>query len=167
MSTKIQPPIAQSEASIEFDAKFINIASLSGHRLYRVDRQAFDCYLESSVDAETLGFWLSKALVASKTYELAEIGNFFDRDVVKAYHDKWATDMIQRYGYKSRRALFKSLMHCSCVKRGGTIEIMPTQKGPGESWVGIGDSGAHVFLPESCTVRELGEGLRLAMSRCI
>lgn len=167
MKADIQPPIPAAWASVKFNDRFVNVTTGSGYRGPRIDRAAFEAYLPPDADAETLAQSVLMALDHSRTIDIEEIPAFFDRDAGTLLYESWVADLIQRFAYKTRRALFRELMSCSVTRTQGFIKIHPTRRKRSETWSALENyDESAVVLDESCSAVELGEGLRLAMQRC-
>jgi hypothetical protein len=72
---------------------------------------------------------------------------------------------MEQYGYKSRRALFRKMKHCSAEIIGENIRMMPMRRDRGEAWDGLNESET-VVVPVLSSPAEIGAALRLALSRC-
>lgn len=96
----------------------------------------------------------------------------FDMDLTdyKQVAERYATRtrvLMQRYGYKTKRALFKDMKNCHIKKEGGVITICPSNHEKLESWGRTkGDGIEYVVIPADSAPAEIGAALRLAFSRC-
>ena len=167
MTAVIQPPIPAAWASVHFNDRFVDISASSGYRACRTDRAAFEAYLPPDANAETLGQTVLTALSRSRTIAIEEIPVFFDRNAGELLYDAWVADVMERFVYKTRRSLFKGLMHCSVTRSQGVIRIDPSRQKSAETWSALENyDESSVVLDEGCSAVELGEGLLLAMQRC-
>jgi hypothetical protein len=74
---------------------------------------------------------------------------------------------LARFGYKTRRALFKNMMSCGITDAEGMITFKPMHHVKLEAWEAISADGAEkVTIPTSSSLSEIGSALRLALSRC-
>ena len=74
---------------------------------------------------------------------------------------------MTRYGYKTKRALFKNMLSCGVTLQEGTIIIRPSYHDQLEGWSGGRFTEKdYVRVPETASPAEVGAGLRLAFSRC-
>jgi len=94
----------------------------------------------------------------------------FDMDICDykqsmARHVVWENKIKERYGYKTKRALYKSMKSCQVEARDGSMTIMPWHHEVLERWTPLGKE-ANVILPANSSAAELGAALRLAFSRC-
>jgi len=79
----------------------------------------------------------------------------------------WVEEMMQRYGYKTKRALFKGMRRCSVEVDENTLTILPSHHEKLEAWSGDGISkDDYVVLAAKSSAEEIGAALRLAFSRC-
>jgi hypothetical protein len=77
----------------------------------------------------------------------------------------WNKDLMTRYGYKTKRALFKSMDHCGIERKGRKIAISPYRHIALQAWEPF-DESANVVIPADGSPAEIGSALRLAFSRC-
>lgn len=79
----------------------------------------------------------------------------------------WTKALMDRYGYKTKRALFKDMENCDIAVKNGVMKIRPLRHTKLEQWEGLGpnDAGA-VEIPADSTPAEIGAALRLAFTRC-
>src|SRR5579872_1420223 len=94
-------------ASIYQSPKFISIETLSGGLglNYRED-EPYRIYLDLDATNELLGRTLLTALDKSRYVDKPESREFFDPvRAVRVYKD-WENDVVQRSGFKSKRAAF-------------------------------------------------------------
>lgn len=163
--------------SVKANHDFITVQTLSGYRSWRMDPQGVMLTLLPSADNEALGAAVLAALDASR-FVLAEPRQgawihpeatfdkrLYDLDFLKSTSDEWVAMHMRQFGYKSRRELFGKLINCNIERRGDQIRTSPTAQEELEGWGGMSQD-QHVILPRSSTPVEVGEGVRLAMSRC-
>jgi hypothetical protein len=125
-----------------------------------------------SLDAsdETLGIAVLDALAHSRLLTMEEYGVFFDLARSKAQYDAWVADMMTRYGYKTRRALFKHMLSCGVRQQAGTITFAPSRHDRLEGWgrtkSDIAEGMTDEVIAETESSEMIGAALRRAMSRC-
>lgn len=79
----------------------------------------------------------------------------------------WTKALMERYGYKTKRALFKEMKSCSIESKNGVIDIRPKHHEKLEGWSGEGITEEdHIKLAANSSAAEIGAALRLAFSRC-
>lgn len=75
--------------------------------------------------------------------------------------------LMEKYGYKTKRALFKDMKNCSIHCINDLIIISPTHHEKLESWSGKGiNESDNVVISVNESPAEIGAALRLALSRC-
>lgn len=75
--------------------------------------------------------------------------------------------MMDHYGYKTKRELFKKMRRCDVEERRGVITIGPNHHEKLEAWGrDKGDGIEDVVIEANCSPSEIGAALRLALSRC-
>ena len=146
---------------------FILVVTYSGYRRTTRDPDGVQTLLSLDVSDEELGQATLLALSKSRIIDVSEIGTFFNIDNVKKRYDAWVADLMAKYNYKTKRALFKNMMQCSVEIRDGRLTISPFCHEKLEAWSGKGlTEDDDVILPVNSTTEEIGAGLRLAFSRC-
>lgn len=146
---------------------FINISTFSGCGIQALDPDGANILLSKNASNEELGQAALLALSKSRKIEQSEIATFFDRDNVNQRYNNWVANFMDKYGYKTKRALFKKMMRCSIEIRNGVLTISPSYHEKLEGWGGEGFTESDkVILPINSSPEEIGAGLRLAFSRC-
>jgi len=110
-----------------------------------------------------------EALSNSRQISMDEIPQFFDLDRTNRVYKEWILDLIVRYGYKTKRALFKDMKSVS-IRLNPSQTIMtlaPSHHDRLESWIRTKSDGIEdVVVPADSSPAEIGAALRLAFSRC-
>ena len=79
----------------------------------------------------------------------------------------WTKALMEHYGYKTKRALFKEMKKCGIESKSGVIDIRPSHHEKLEGWSGEGITEEdHIKLAANSSPAEIGAALRLAFSRC-
>jgi hypothetical protein len=79
----------------------------------------------------------------------------------------WTRSLMDHYGYRTKRELFKNMKRCDVEERGGVITIAPNHHEKLEAWGrDQGDGIEDVVIEASSSPSEIGAALRLAFSRC-
>jgi hypothetical protein len=164
-STMSHVPITfRKTAAIHRSPKFISIESLSGvpGLMYEED-EPYRVYLDPGVMNELLGHTLLMALEKSRFVDNSE-PEFFDPDRATRAYENWEKDVMQRYGFKSKRDAYKSLDWCEAQRFDGKIEIEPHRRSsPG--WRSLPPEKT-IVIPETDDAEAVGAAVRLALSRC-
>ena len=145
---------------------FINISTFSYCGIRTRDPDGENLCLSKSASNEELGQATLLSLSKSRKIEQSEIATFFDRDNVNQRYNNWVANLMEKYGYKTKRALFKKMMQCSIEIRDGVLTISPSIHEKLEGWGGGLPKSDDVVLPINSSPEEIGAGLRLAFSRC-
>ncbi|CNH85191.1 contact-dependent growth inhibition system immunity protein [Yersinia pekkanenii] len=154
-------------ASCFCNNKFLNINTDSGLGLMRRDPLFPPHLLPPDADDKSIGETVLIALSNSRTLSLEESADFFDLEKGQEQYAAWIAMLMQKYGYKTKRALFKGMKNCSIHCINGVITILPTRHEKLEAWSGTGRGESDkVILSVNSSPAEIGAALRLALSRC-
>lgn len=162
-------------AAVVCNADFICMDTYSGYRggtdcdpkgkQHLLSPDASDLTLGEAVQ-DTLAHsrWVLPARREGSTYPE---GVEFDMSVCdfKVNYPAWVNALMERYGYKTKRALFKDMQRVSIESKNGVLTFAPSHHAKLEGWEGIDDE-AKVIIPATSTLDEMGAALRLALSRC-
>ncbi|MCD1125600.1 CdiI family contact-dependent growth inhibition immunity protein [Jinshanibacter sp. LJY008] len=147
--------------------EFISIETYSGLGRVRRDSLFLPHLLQSDASENDIGETILQALSDSRTLTVKECETFFDREKGKEQYAAWIVMLMEKYGYKSKRALFKDMKNCSIHLVNNVIKISPTRHEKLEAWGRTkGDGIEDVILSVDNSPAEIGAGLRLALSRC-
>lgn len=154
-------------ASVLMNERLICIETYSGRGLMGRDPHGVCEFYELDVPSAALGSSLRRAVSASRWISLDEYPEFFDTERSKDINRRWVEDASRRFGYKSKNALFKKMMNCSVRCVDGLVTLRPSVHVKLEAWTGDGvDPSQYVELSLEDNDDILGEGVRLALSRC-
>jgi hypothetical protein len=153
------------QASASNNGDFISIETYSSHGLAIGDPIANEHLLTPDASEEDLGLAILDALKQSRFLSLEEEGNLLEN--AKQNYLKWVQKIMNKYGYKTKRALFKNMKNCGIDNREGIITIRPSHHEKLEAWDGEGFTEQDdVKVPADSPPAEIGAALRLAFSRC-
>lgn len=153
--------------SVYSTKEFLSVETDSGLGRVRRDPLFPPHLLPPDADDQTMGDAVLIALSNSRTLSLEESADFFDLEKGKEQYAAWIEMLMQKYGYKTKRALFKDMKNCSIHYINGVITISPTRHEKLEAWGGTGRGGSDdVTLSVNSPPAEIGAALRLALSRC-
>lgn len=112
-----------------------------------------------------MGIALLNALSRSRFLLPKDDPELFDFEKVEERYDAWIRELLQLYGYTSKRRALQDLMLC-CVKReADEIAIEPTQHTKLEEWEGLGPDDT-VRVPAVSPPVAIGSAVRKALDRC-
>lgn len=155
-------------ASCYHKTEFLLIETQSGLGMVAADPLFPSHLLPTDVDDHCLGETILQALSDSRTLNaLDERVAFFDLERGKEQYAAWKAMLMEKYGYKTKKALFKDMKNCGIHLINGVIKISPTRHEKLEAWGRTkGDGIEDVILPVDSSPAEIGAGLRLALNRC-
>ena len=154
---------------------FICVETESGYRSTRRDPKGAQYLHALDVDDEHLGLSVADAIGRSRWVlgapregsadpsDVEYDSEFYDHKKLRERYLAWIENLMQHYGYKTKKALFKDMKHCSIERKLGTLTISPSHHEKLEAWSGTGEA---VVIPDTSTPAEIGAALRLALSRC-
>ncbi|WP_145571439.1 contact-dependent growth inhibition system immunity protein [Yersinia bercovieri] len=146
---------------------FLLIETLSGLGLMGSDPLFPPYLLPPDADDKSIGEAVLIALSNSRTLSLEEYGDFFNLEKSQEKYVGWIAMLMERYGYKTKRALFKDMKNCSIHCINDVITISPTRHEKLEAWSGKGiKESDDVVISVNSSPTEVGAALRLALSRC-
>jgi len=148
--------------------EFLSIETYSGLGMTGRDPLFPSRLLLPDVDDKSLGEEVLQALSDSRTLtELVDRVEFFNLEKGKEKHAVWIATLMEKYGYKTKRALFKNMKKCGIHLVKNIITIRPSFHEKLEAWSGNRiDESDYVVLPVDSSPEEIGAGIRLALSRC-
>ncbi|AKP34329.1 contact-dependent growth inhibition system immunity protein [Yersinia aleksiciae] len=155
-------------ASVYSTKEFLSVETDSGFGRVRRDPLFPPYLLQPDADDQTIGNIILKALLDSRTLtSLEERVAFFDLEKGKEQYAAWIAMLMERYGYKTKKSLFKDMKNCSIHCVNDLIMISPTHHEKLEAWSGKGiKESDHVAISANSLPAEIGAALRLAISRC-
>lgn len=155
----------RSRISAKNNADFISIKPYSSYSLAVADPEATEYFFDLNVSDEILGKAVLDSLRQSRFLSFEEEGYLME-NAEKNYKD-WVQKLMDQYGYKTKRALFKNMHNCGIESQNGIITIRPSHHEKLEAWDGEGFTEEdHVKIPADSPPAEIGAALRLAFSRC-
>jgi hypothetical protein len=124
-------------------------------------------FLAPTAAEHEIGFALLDALSRYKALAPEEIGKFFDLATVEKDYERWVTDLRERFGIKSRKALFQGMKHCSVDADEQTICVRPTKHKKLEAWGGTGMNGEdYGRVGRNASPAEIGRAVLAGLERC-
>lgn len=158
-------PTWKKKARAKNNGDFISIKAYSGYRVAMADPTAKEYILEPGVSDEVLGKAVKESLQSSRHLSIEEDDELYAQ-ISQNYKD-WVQRLMTRFGYKTKRALFRNMMHCSINVEDNIIQIEPTCHEKLEAWDGEGFTEKdYVKIPTDSSPTEIGAALQLAFTRC-
>jgi hypothetical protein len=159
---------------------FICVESYSGYRGgMHADPKGTQHLLSSGIGDEVVGLAVMDSLSRSRfvlperrtdVWQHPDVEfdlELFDYKQVAERYAVWIKNLMDHYSYKTKRALFKNMEHCSITSKSGTLTIRPDRHQKLEQWGRTKDDPIEdVVIPADSTPAAIGAALRLAFSRC-
>ena len=167
-------------ASAIFNGDFICVETWSGYRGgSHADPKGSQIFLKPDASDEAIGLAVLAALVGSRWVLPAPRDGFVDPPGLEYDMDlydyklnieryaAWTKSLMERFGYKTKRALFKNMENCAIDVTSGVMKIIPKRHVKLEAWEGLGPNNAGaVEISADSSPAEIGAALRLAFTRC-
>ncbi len=166
-------------ADAGINKEFLYVKTYSGYRSSRADPLGIEHHFSPDISDQKLGEAVLDALAHSR-FVLSEPRKdvwihpeatfdkeLYDLKLTGQRYEQWVGSNLERYGYKTKRALFKDMKKCSIEAKEGCITIRPSHHEKPELWSGKGISESdYVTVSIDCSHSDIGSALRLAFSRC-
>ena len=154
-------------AEMKFNGDFFSIKTWSGHGATTADPQGAHHLLPPDAQDEVLGEAVQDALSKSRFLSIEEAYALSELGPLKERYTAWIQELMQRYGYKTKTALFKRMQNVSIRQGGGSITFTPMHHEKLEGWCGMrSEEDVKVVIPVTSSPTEIGAALRLALGRC-
>jgi hypothetical protein len=155
----------EKRLTAKINDKFISIIPYSGYSLSIADFTQPEFLLDPSISDGELGRAVLESLKNSRFLELEK--SYELEDICKENYSKWVVNLMEKYGYKTKKALFKNMLSCSVRLEDGILVIRPSHHEKLEGWGGNDETERNkVYVPFDAPPAEIGAALRLAFSRC-
>lgn len=153
-------------ASVFWNEKFIRISTQAIGMIIVGDPLVEPQYLANDVDDAMLGVTLRQCLQKSRHIEMTDFQKMFKAGVFNQLDEERNQAAMQKYGYKTKRALYKNMMCCWVSVFDGKIEIAPSHHKSLDSYTATKDGPKPLVLDASISDAELGAALREGFKRC-
>lgn len=159
---------------------FICVETWSGYRSSTRDPKGVQHFLSPDASDRDLGAAVLDALAHSRFVlgsprlgsvyppEVEFDKDLYDYDLNNQRYAAWVEALKVRYGYKTKRALFKDMKNCGIESSDNVIKIRPMRHEKLEGWGRTkGDGIEDVLIPSDSSADKIGEALRVGFSRCL
>lgn len=123
-------------------------------------------FLAQDVDDVLLGAALRDCLYKSRHIDVSDFQKMFKAGVFNQLDEERNQAAMQRYGYKTKRALYKNMRCCWVGLSGEEIEIAPSHQKSVDSYASFKEGPESLVLNGSIFDAELGFALRRGFERC-
>jgi hypothetical protein len=113
-----------------------------------------------------LGVTLRQCLQKSRHIEMTDFQKMFKAGVFNQLDEERNQAAMQKYGYKTKRALYKNMMCCWVSIFDGKIEIAPSHHKSLDSYTATKDGPEPLVLDALISDAELGAALSEGFKRC-
>ncbi|MET0743312.1 MAG: contact-dependent growth inhibition system immunity protein [Microvirga sp.] len=152
-------------AMVMANAEFICIKSESGRGAMRLGSSETCVVLDGDADDPALGRAILSELARSR--HLTPMQLLEAVISVERLYKSWVARMMERFQYRNRRAMFKSMKACMVLSRTGGFVLRPLHQDKLEGWSRTEDDGIQdIDLAKPATPAELGAAVRQAFARC-
>ena len=159
---------------------FLYIETVSGYRGgTHADPKGKQYFLKPDESEEKIGAAIVDSLEKSRWVlavpregsEYPETVEFdpdlYDYEKSMERYNLWVKDILIKYNYKNKRALFKKMKNCFIERKDGLITINPSHHVKLEAWDGFCmDDHRLVKIPDNSSNAEVGKALKVAFSHC-
>jgi hypothetical protein len=154
-------------ASVSMTDKFICVETYSGRGLMGRDSDGVCDFHHLNVSCHVLGSSLRVALAASRWLSMDEYAMYFDHAKLKRVDEAWLDQVSRLFDYRNRKSVFQNMSKCSVDGEDGAVVVSPKVHVKLEGWSGERiDTSEKVTLDATSSDDIIGEGVRLALSRC-
>jgi hypothetical protein len=166
-------------AAVKTNSKFICIETGSGYRNGRRDPEGSQHLLGLDASDLELGRAVIDSLSKSRfivaapedgvwihpeaTFDLA----FYNYKKSGEHYQAWIDNLMARFGYRSRSALFKGMKSCLITDVEGQLTFEPMRHIKQEVWEGMRGEVESVVIATNSSPDEIGAALLLALGRCV
>lgn len=122
--------------------------------------------LPSGEAMEKIGGAVVAALDQSTIMTASDFQNLFKSGDVQRHTADWERSVMARFRYKTKRALWQTMLKCSIRSLDGTLTFAPTRHDRLDGWSGMKDV-EKVIIPAANANEEVGRALCAAFDLCL
>jgi hypothetical protein len=160
--------VAYDRATISNNGKFMLVDTWSGYYGSSLDPKGKHIVLAAGASDDLIGAALLDSLSSSRVGTHEDHPDLYvSREQYDQEYMDWVQAVMQRCGYKTKRALFKNMKSCTVHRRRGcTIKILPSVHDSLEGWTPLSED-QNVIVPAESSPADIGVAVRLGLARCI
>ena len=153
--------------SICANERFYFIFVFSVYHYLVWDNQTPIYCLEKETSDESLGKLVSFSFNQCRVINPYEDDFFYNKERMEKDYKKCINELLAKYQFKNKKALFLRMMTCSLRRNHGEILIKPMLHKKLELWTRDGfTDDDNIILPQTASNEELGKAVKEGMSRC-
>ncbi|WP_093212860.1 MULTISPECIES: contact-dependent growth inhibition system immunity protein [unclassified Variovorax] len=137
----------------------------TGHRLLCNDPRLDYVLLPPDSSPESLGTHVRLALNQSTAIPWEEFQVIFNSGDVQKAVSRWEDELSKKFGYKTRKALFKNMKNCLVKESDEGIEFTPTRQDRLDGWQGLG-AEEKIHISSESSNEAVGAALLKTLGRC-
>ncbi|WP_156529178.1 contact-dependent growth inhibition system immunity protein [Caballeronia udeis] len=161
----LSEPNWKSRLTAKMTEEFLCIVPQSGYRLAMAEPMATERLLTRDASAVEIGNAIQGALAESRFLSLKEASAL--SLTAESRYSEWVQSLMDRFAYKTRRALFKNMKSCSVARSAERLVFVPSHHDKLDSWSrSVGDGIEDVIIPGTSSPSEIGAALIVAFGRC-
>ena len=145
--------------------RFICLEPRSGYRMVLPENDGYTIHLSPDANDDVLGLALFDALDRSRFIWPDDEPEFFEwQRYVKCDRD-WEKEIMQRYRYKTKRDLHKTMNWCRVERSQGKLSFKPHKRDKPGFWTGL-PAEKTIIVPANQDTTAFGAALRTALDYC-
>lgn len=162
--TDAAPP---SQWAVVYVAKsFVYVGVRSGYWQNYIDPGRYSAYFGVDVSGPVLGKAVLEALGRSRFLDPTWNRAFFAGTTIKANYSAWVAELMNRYGFKTKKQLFSEMAFILITRQKGRLAFQPHRWAKPEYWYDL-EEDQDVVIAETKSAEAVGAALRQALDRCL
>lgn len=154
-----------ASVSIGFNGSFFWIKTMSEGMLCYAEPDAEQHLLDADIEDAILGETIRKAFSASKVVSVPEFQKIFASGIVQEKAEERRKFIMQQYGYKNKRALFKGMLSCSVYLKNEEIKLQATRQN-GIDGYSADTSDYNAIISNNVSDTELALAVKECLKHC-
>lgn len=155
----------KKELSIKMNNDFIYFHARSGYRMLVDDLDAAPIFLNLNAPIIEYGQAILTTIDQSKFIPWDISRQLYSH--TEQYYKDWVTNLMEKFNYKTKSALFSKMASCSVILDGNELVFQPTHHERGEAWTSTFRGEAdYVRISADSPPEKIGEAMWQALRRC-
>lgn len=157
-------PVWRPSVDLMANREFICLRAEVGYRTHLPDPEFAPIVLTPETNDGELGEAVLLALAASHQVTLQE-GQAL-RGAAGEIHERWVKSLLERFKYRSRRALFQFMKSCAVERDADGLVFRPTKHVRPEAWEGL-DRSQEAVIDATSRPEQIGAATKEGLGRCL